>query len=254
MFNPTRRNRNIGTSKQGHGQKNKLTIPNPCTTSKSIYESLDKYEKTEVNILGHIFIFVVEQTRPNCKHACSVSDIARIIENVPSSDYGDLRFIVLRQPKRKEELLSPTWGRLIYSYEFENEYAPAVIIEAVDYTRKLKWPKSLSVQDQRELDRLKSDGHEFIQDDRHFIADLNPEYVRQTQLYRTLLHEFGHYVHYLEIVDRQGKEDEEYDTWENREGCYFKIAQADKEAFAHRYADQLRKQLIDKNIIPFTRR
>jgi len=251
MFNPTRRNRNIGTVKQGHGQNNKLTIPRPCAISKTFYERLDDYEKTEVKINGHDFQFVVEQTRPNCIHACSVSDLARMIENIPSSDYGELKLIILRQPKRKEELLSPTWGRLIYSYEFEKEYVPAVIIEAVDYSRKLKWFKNLSVEKQKELDRLKADRHNFVYDGRHFIADLKPENVRRTQLYRTLLHEFGHYVHYLEFVERQGKADEPYEHWEQRSNNYFKMAQQDKEVFAHSYADNLRQYLIEQRIIPF---
>ena len=184
-------------------------------------------------------------------HACSVGDLTGMIENIPSSDYGELRFVILRQPKRKEELLSPTWGRLIYSYEFEKEYAPAIIIEAVNYSGKLKWPKSLSVEDQIELERLKADGHDFIQTGRHFIAELKSENVRQTQLYRTLLHEFGHYVHYLESVARPGIEHEAYELWEQRNDSYFKIGQTEKEAFAHRYADKLGQCLIEQRIIPF---
>lgn len=54
-----------------------------------------------------------------------------MITHIPSEDYGDLRFIILRQPKRKEEIISPVWGRLIYSFEFEHEYAPAIILDAV---------------------------------------------------------------------------------------------------------------------------
>jgi hypothetical protein len=131
MFNPTRRNRNIGSAKQGHGQSNRLIIPSPCTSSKTFYERLENYEKTEIKINGHDFLFIVEQTRQNCRHACSIADLTRVIENIPLQDYGELRLIVLRQPKRKEELLSRAWGRLIYSYEFENDFLPAVIIEAV---------------------------------------------------------------------------------------------------------------------------
>jgi hypothetical protein len=251
MFNPIRRNRNIGTSSQGYGQQNKLTIPYPCAIAKSFYERLDQYEKTLVKINGHDFLFVVEQTRESCIHACSVNDLTRMIEYIPASDYGELGLIILRQPKRKEELLSPVWGRLIYSYEFEKQYTPAIIIEAIDYSKKLKWARKLSVEAQRELERLQSDGHQFILHDRHFIAGLKPENVRQTQLYRTLLHEFGHYVHYLEFVERQGTPHEAYEDREKRQDSYFKIAQADKEAFANRYTDKLRQELFDNKIIPF---
>ena len=251
MFNPTRRNRNIGTAKQGHGQNNKYCIPQSSTTSKSFYELLGRYEKTEATINGHQFLFVVEQTRPGSQHACSVGDLKSILEHIPSTDYEELKLIVFRQPKRKEEALSPTWGRLIYSYEFEGEYHPAIILEAVDYTKKLKWPKALSIEEQQELERLRTDGHTFSEDGRHFTADLETAIVRQTQLYRTLLHEIGHYVHYLEAVERPATEDEDFEHWQRRHDSYFRIPQRDKEAFAHRYAESLRKQLIEQQVIPF---
>ena len=251
MYNPIRRNRNIGTAKQGHGQNNKLTIPEPCATSKTFLERLGNYEKFERTINGHDFLFVIEQTRESSKHACTINDIEKIIAQIASSDYGDLKLIILRQPKRKEETLSPVWGRLIYSYEFENDYFPAIILEAVDYSKKLKWVKKLSIDSQKELERLKADGHPIIQTERFFTADFKPENVRNTQLYRTLLHEFGHYVHYLQIVKRPAIEDESMEKWELRNSYYFKISPVEKEKFAHKYADTLRQRMIDNNIIPF---
>ncbi len=120
-----------------------------------------------------------------------------------------------------------------------------------DYSKKLKWSTSLSVDEQKELERLKADGHKFDSDGRHFICEILPENVRITQLYRTLLHEVGHYVHYLEFVERQGTEDEAFEVWESRNDKYFKIAQADKEVFAHKYADTLRQKLVEQQVIPF---
>lgn len=252
LHNPTRRNRNIGTSKQGHGQNNKLTLSKPCATSKTFVEQLANYEKFERTINGHNFLFVIEQTRETSKHACSINDITKIIEQIASSDFGNLKLIVLRQPKRKEETISPVWGRLVYSYEFENEYFPAIILEAVDYNKKFKWAAKLSIDSQKELERLKADGHPIIQTERFFTADYKPENVRNTQLYRTLLHEFGHYVHYLQVVERQATEDEPIENWELRNDSYFKIPQIEKEKFAHKYADSLRQRMIDNYIIPFS--
>jgi len=228
-----------------------MSIPKPCNTSKKFTERLDKYERYKKCINGHEFLFVVEQTREHSKHACSINDIEKILEQIPSSDYGDLKFIVLRQPKRKEEKLSPVWGRLVYSYEFENEYFPAIILEAVDYNNQLKCITKLSIESQKELERLKSDGHSIKNDGRFFIADYKIENVRNTQLYRTLPHEFGHYVHYLQEVEHPNTEDEPYETWESRLDIYFKIPQIEKEKFAHKYADTLRQKMFDKNIIPF---
>ena len=228
-----------------------MTIPKPCATSKTFIERLDNYEKFEKTIKDHHFLFVIEQTRESSKHSCSISDIEKIMEQIPSSDFGNLKLIILRQPKRKEEILSPVWGRLIYSYEFENDYSPAIILEAVDYSKQLKWATKLSIDSQKELERLKADGHSIKQGNRFLTADYKLENVRNTQLYRTLLHEFGHYVHYLQEVERPAIDDEPIENWELRNDNYFKIPQVETEKFAHKYADTLRQKLIDNNIIPF---
>jgi len=144
MKNPTRRNKNIGTSKQGFSKDNKLVIAWPASVQKYFYERLEKYQKVERVIKGHEFTFIIEETRKNCYHACTVDDLVSLISCIPEKDYGELCYIVLRQPKRKEETLSPVWGRLIYSYEFEDNHYPAVIIEAIDLSRSFKWDKKLS--------------------------------------------------------------------------------------------------------------
>jgi hypothetical protein len=249
--NPTRRNRNIGTAKQGFGQNNKLTIPQPCGVLKSFYERLVNYQKINSIINGHDFLFIIETTRSNSKHSCSVADIETIIEQIPKEDYGELKLIVLRQPKRKEETLSPTWGRLIYSYEFDNDFFPAIILDAVDLTRKFKWSNKLSIDDQKEIDRLIDDGHKIENDGRHYVANYELEFIRNTQLYRTLPHEFGHYVQYLECVERPKTEDEDFEIWEARHDKYFEIPKAEKEKFAHKYADNLKMELTKRKIIPF---
>lgn len=246
MHNPTRRNRNIGTKKQGYSKNNYFKIPQPNIELKSFYERLEKYQKEKRIINGREFVFVTEQTRKTSEHACSIDDIEKIIRLIPTKDYGELQLIILRQPKRKEEIISPVWGRLIYSYEFEDEYMPAIIIEAADYSKSLKWPKKLTPDAQQELDRLRNDGHEIVEEKRYFLAKFNREHVRKTQLYRTLLHEFGHYVHYLEFVVRPGSENEAYEEWEKRDDNYFNLPKIEKEKFAHNYAAQLRKQITEQ--------
>lgn len=244
MYNPIRRSKNIGTENQGFGQNNKLKISSPYGTLQSFYERFDKYQK-EVRIINeHEFLFIIEENRENSIHSCSINDLQKIIEQIPKEDYGDLKFIVLRQPKRKEEIISPVWGRLIYSYEFEDEYFPAIILEAIDLNKKLIWSKKQNIEDQKEFERLKQDGHDFIENKRNFIAYLEPEASRNTQLYRTLLHELGHYVHYLEIVERPFLLDENYDAKEQREDFYFSLPQVEKEKFAHQYAVKIKNKLL----------
>jgi hypothetical protein len=56
------------------------------------------------------------------------------------------------------------------------------------------------------------------------------------------LHEFGHYVHYLEKVVRVSKDEEEF---EKHEDLYFKISTTEKENFANKYAEKIRKLIIE---------
>ena len=251
MRNPTRRNRNIGTENQGYGQNNKLTISTPYGDTKIFHERLKDYSKEKRIINNHEFVFVVEKTRKNSIHCCSINDIEKIIKQIPITDYGDLKFIILRQPKRKEEILSPVWGRLSYYYEFESENYPAIILDAINLMGKLKWSKKLKLDDQHELERLKKDGHAFEESKRDYFVNLEFTSSRNTQLYRTLLHEFGHYVHYLEVVERPETTNEEFEEWEKRYEQYFKIRKEDKEIFAHKYSDNLKQKLLKNKIIPF---
>lgn len=284
MINPIRRNKNIGTIKQGYGKDNELVIPFPAIEMKSFFERLEEYQTIEKVIKNHRFKFVVEKTRRNSFHACTIEDIEQILYNIPENDYGDLRLIILRQPTRKEENLKSVWGRLIYSYEFEKEFHPAIIIEAVSLENKLKWTKKLSVEAQKEIERLKNDGHKIKMGKRFFEAKYELLNIRATQLYRTLPHEFGHYVHYLEVVKRPlselkkevdklnskiGDNDTSetnplFDKWdsldnnyikeiEKLEDKYFSIPTSEKEVFAHSYADKLKTNLEQNGIIPFDR-
>lgn len=248
MRNPTRRNRNIGTPKQGHGRQNKLTIPDPYDDARLFYERLGAYDKEERIINGHPFLFVTERNNQALKHACSLNDLEKMISYIPSADYGDLKLIILRQPKRKESILSGVWGRLIYSYQFENDFYPAVILEAFEDNGKLKWPRGLDPDDQQELLRLRGDGHSFIESKKGYTASLEAPNVRNTQLYRTLLHEFGHYVHYLKMVKTFNND---AGNEEKREEDYLHLPKDVKEKFAHQYADKLRERLLQENLIPF---
>ena len=71
---------------------------------KSFYERLNNYEKEKRIINEHEFLFVTEQTRKNSEHACTVDDIEKIIRSIPSNDYGELKLVILRQPKGKKKL------------------------------------------------------------------------------------------------------------------------------------------------------
>ena len=252
MHNPIRRNKNIGTAKQGHSKDNKMHIPHHAETGRYFYEQLGEYKKYVREINGIQFTFVVEKTRKDSRHACTVSELVQVIEKIPVKEYGSLRLILLRQPKRKEEMLAPVWGRCVYEYVFEGVTQPVIMLEAVNYTKKLKWSTRLSPLDQKELARLRKDGHNLIQEKNFFVAEYNEEAVRQTQLYRTFPHEFGHYVHYRTLVEEPVKNNSAQSETALKKS-FFSMSENKKEAFAHKYADTLTQEIgmWDSNCGPY---
>jgi hypothetical protein len=246
--NPTRRSRNIGTAKQGHGQNNRMGIPESLY-GPAFFEKLENV----VQVTPGGFRILVEATRENSVHACTVEDLITVLKLIPAADLGELNLIVLRQPKRKEEILNPAWGRLIYNFGFEHVIQPAIILEAVDLTGKITRNKKMSVVGQDEFIRLQQDGHQFSTDKRAYIAPNQLEAVRNTQLYRTLFHEIGHYVEYQQKVFSSSDELDVDEAFYARRDVYFQIPKQEKERFAHSYADSIARDLQAQGKIPFPR-
>src|SRR5262249_2560248 len=233
-WDATRRNRNIGTAKQGLGQDNQLVIPS-CGL-KIYYEKLTEYKVTERSVHSRPLHFIVERTRVDSYHACTVDDIARILRHVPSPDFHGIDFIVLRQPKRKEEIINPVWGRIAYFVEIGAHRGRAIFLEALNPSRSMRWSKSLTPDGQQELERLRADGHEIVATKHYHRINMRLESIRATLLYRTLLHEIGHSV------------DKDRDPI-----AFDRKSSLEKENFAHQYADTMRERLIRFGIIPFDR-
>lgn len=232
----TRRNRNIGTSKRGIGQNNRLTISICDPDAVCHYESLTAYTSTQRELHGRHITFIVERTRVDSYHACTVDDITRMLGYIPPDDLVGIDLVVLRQAKRKEQILNSVWGRLAFYVEIGEHHGRAIFIESIDLKKPMRWSKSLNPDAADELDRLIRDGHDVTTDKRRHIVSSSIEAVRSTQLYRTLLHEVGHHVDYSR----------------NQIGFDKKISR-EREVFAHRYADELRERLEQKKVIPFER-
>jgi hypothetical protein len=256
VFNPTRRNRNIGTPKQGLGQDNRLVIPDPIVSSRTWKERLIRHQQIQRVVGGREIIFIVEETSGGCVHACSVDDVRHVLANIPMMDWEGLETFVLRQSTRKQRTLSPAWGRLLYDADLglpgraAKRMGPAVLMEAVDCAAKLEWSSSLGPEDQVELERLKQDGHAIERVGRRYVLSINVEATRATQLYRTLLHEIGHWVDWLEKVERPAASGGDFDSLYE---AYFQRPKGEREAFAHRYADEARERLQRSGVIPFDR-
>lgn len=249
MFNPTRRNKNIGTTKQGYGQNNRNVISNSWNDLRIFWEKLEEYTVVKRNIYGKQYKFLVEKTRSNSIHPCTVDDISKIIELLNPGDLEGLNLIVLRQPKRREETLKPVWGRLNYFVEIDKHEGAAIMLESFDFDRTIKWSKSLKTEDRKEFERLLSDGHKMTESKRDFTIHPTINGLRNTMLYRTFIHEVGHYVEYLEKIERPSRKDSEYDFWAD----YDKIPSQEKENFAHSYAEKVSNELTKKGWIPFDR-
>ncbi len=199
-WNPGRRNRNIGTAKQGHGQDNRMVIPSHWRDSRVFWERVTRFDVLTRSVHGADMPFVVEPTRSDSVYSCTVDDIARLLNLLPRCDVFGIGGVILRQPKRKEELLSPVWGRLGYAVEVGPIRGPAVLVEAVRVPLKLRWSRRQGPAQQEELDQLLQEADRVDTNARHHVLHFGWSAARSVQLYRTILHEVGHWVDYLDRV------------------------------------------------------
>ena len=105
MKDPRRRNKNIGTAKQGLKRQSVFCIPESYHTGKRFWENINSYRKVIRTINDKEYIFIVEKTNIDSYHACTIDDLTKVISFINKSDLQDLNLIVLRQPKSKEEIL-----------------------------------------------------------------------------------------------------------------------------------------------------
>lgn len=233
-WNPTRRNKNVGTKAHGHGSNNRLTIPESWHEVKCYYEKLSSYKVVTKTVGNRPIRFFVEPTRPDWFYPCSIDDICTILTHCSSEALLAFDFIVMRQPTRKQRILSPVWGRAIFSFDIDKYSGPAIVIEAQDLS-PIAWPRSIDVEHMRELERLRLDGHEISNTRRGIEIRVTPTSLRNTVLYRTLLHEIGHHV--------------DYNRSSESEWC--SKTRNEKEDYANRYARELHERLSKQKILPF---
>ena len=238
MRDPRRRNRNIGTSKQGHGQDNRMVIPkfwDKC--GRVYYGQLKSPRKMALNAGLHL---LVEPTLPDFFHPCVPQEIVDVLVALTRLDVCDIKAIVLRQPTRNQHQLRPVWGRLQYFSDMGRYCGPAIFLEAQTVS-PLRWGKKLNKEDENELERLESDGHRIEHRRRDILIHSTPEAMVRTQLYRTLPHEIGHYVDYLEKVARPAGDDHE--LWDKLWTRYHSRPVREKEEFANAYAAKVRHKV-----------
>jgi hypothetical protein len=251
-WNPTRRNRNLGTAKQGYGQDNRMVIPNNWLDSRTFWERVSHFAVVTRPVHGRDLPFVVEPTRRDSVYACTVDDIATVLGAAPAMHVSGIAGVILRQPKRKEELLAAVWGRLGYATEVGPVRGPAILVEAQPLPLTVPLSARCDPAQQRELDRLRQEADRVEFDGRHHVLHFGLAAVRAVQLYRTVLHELGHWADYYEKVERPSRA-RGGDRWSELRDAYFRRPASERESFAHRYACELAQDLKTRGIIPFER-
>ena len=240
-YRPERRNRNIGTPSQGHGSDNRMAIPSSWHQDRAFYEALTDPRHVPLSVGIRTLHLLVEPTLRGFFHPCTPQDVSELLRRISSSDLRDLTTVILRQPTRKQESLSPVWGRLVYSANLGRFSGPTVILEAQQAQKTFRWKRSLSPDDAKELARLRDDGHEVSENRREYLINSSAQSARSTQLYRTFLHELGHLNHLHSFIESGNAEP------------YWSTPKQEREQFAHRFADQLATRLRGRGSIPFER-
>lgn len=250
--NPTRRSRNIGTAKQGHGQDNRLVIPDPAKRREMYWANLENPVAIEGTVHGRTLTILVEPTRPGFQYPCTVEDVYELLTLAPPDDIRDLAMVILRQPTRKQRILCSVWGRFLYRVERGKYEGPAVCLEAQRSLSTWHWGDSLTPDSRLELDRLHADGHRSVKTARGYRFSSDPIAMRSTVLFRTLPHEIGHLVDWKRSVAAPpSASDDDVDYLERQ---FDSRPSQMKEACAHRYAAELLTKLRASGSAPFPSR
>lgn len=233
-WNPGRRNRHVGTPAHGHGEDNRLTVPESRHDSRRFYEQLGAFVPVRMRIGAREIAVLVEPTRPGWFHPATVDDVHSVLAGVPADDLETIDLVVMRQPTRKQRILRPVWGRAVFHFDVDAFDGSAIVLEA-QTVEPFTWSLSLTPEDARELDRLAADGHRIVRGRRRYEISPTQESLRNTVLFRTLLHELGHHVDFRDC---------DLEEWRTR-------TPSRKEDFAHRYAATTLARLRSEGTCPF---
>ncbi|EEA92447.1 conserved hypothetical protein [Pseudovibrio sp. JE062] len=253
VWRPERRNRNIGTSWSGYSKSNDMRVPESWQDKHGnysmFYERLKTTDTQEIDIGGFKIRALYEEPREGFTYGCTPLDVSKLLRSSINLSQVLPDIIAFRQPTRKQRQQKPVWGRFLYFADFGKYHGTAIILEAQELGTTLKWSKRMPLEDRAEYERLIADGHVFIETKRHFEAELRAQGVRNTILYRTLLHELGHLAHYhQDVLDGQTALDFDQKVAKN---LYFSKPSSEHEAFAHSFGEELSRSLRIAGEIPF---
>ncbi|MEM6890148.1 MAG: hypothetical protein AAF636_18735 [Pseudomonadota bacterium] len=253
VWRPERRNRNIGTKSSGYSKSNDMRIPESWLDKYgncSLFWSRVELDYVQEVSIGNFRVKILyDKPHEGCSYGCSPADAVKLLNLVAGSVPAMPDIIAFRQPTRKQRQQSPVWGRFLYLAEFGKYEGTAIVLESQELGASLKRCKNMTLEDRAEYDRLRDDGHSFVETKRHYEAFLTEEGIRNTKLYRTLLHELGHFVEYYQkVLFKETALDPDQDVAEE---LYFSGPTSEREVFAHRFAGNISRSLIADGKIPF---
>ena len=253
-WNPAKGNRKSGTKPSLKGWRtNKMVIPRPPWLSRdgiyrSYYEDMRGAVEAKHEVHGQPVTTLYQQARDGFSYGCTPDDVVEMFNLLPAEDVCGIAIIAFRQPTRKQSVLNPVWGRLIFRADFESCSGACVMIEATKLGTLSKFSRKQSIGWTEELDRLRKDGHELVEDRRGWKLLTSEESIHNTVLYRTVPHEVGH-----EVDLRSYESDPQYATGSEACEAYWSRPTREREDAAHRYAAEKATDLRKRGLIPFRR-
>jgi hypothetical protein len=227
-----------------------MVVPESANDRRHFYERLGPHAEIGCRLFGRDIVMLVGEARAGSTFGCSPYDVLLVLSRLPSEDVRDLDLVVFRQPTRKQEILRPVWGRCVFDADFGSHRGVAIILDAIDLTKPLRWPNKLLLDDRAELERLIEDGHGIERGRRATILRPNEKSVRNTILYRTLLHEVGHWQDWRKRVLEPARISNGKGL-EKLEKAFLARPLSEREEVAHRYAAMQRERLRAGGVIPF---
>lgn len=251
---PTRRNKKIGT--RDHAWRDRTGGSRPFEVPWPRWERRPEQQRWPVSRVeqhechGRPITVAVERLLDGHRHLCEPSAIVGVLNELPADDVDGLGLVVLHQETRKQTILKPAWGRILWCDRFRGYRGPVVMIDAIDLTYQwFVWGASITPPWQRELDRFRRLGVAVEQNKRGCRIDLQPEPLRRWQLARTVPHEVGHWVDFrawvLEPLGVQtAAEAVEHPHYGARIDYWCARSEREREEFADRYADHAEQVIL----------
>jgi hypothetical protein len=204
-----------------NGKNNKLAAPGEWLSAGRLFDR-DRVQRVALHVNDKCFELFRENTLPGFAHALSPQEIEHQLLRVPSADLVGISWFAQLQPSRKHDMLGQAWASYFWDIGLGDKVGNMIVLYAMNPDQRIKWrDNSLRPFDSREIDRLREEGHQIIQEKRGTTISLSLESVAVTQR-RSLFHEIGHHV------DRTANP-----------ARFNQVTNLEKEKYAERYASRL---------------